>query len=121
MQARALKQLLQYGLIGIANTMIHGIVFFLLLDLFTQAISNLFAFFAAVSFSFYMNAIFTFKERPTPVRFLKMVFFMAICSYGFGFMGDYCQLEPAVTIVIYFILNPFIGFIFTKFLVFKNF
>lgn len=118
---RTIKQFLQYGLIGIVNTLIHGVVFFLLLDFFTQAMSNLFAFFAAVCFSFYMNAIFTFKERPTAVRFLKMVFFMAICSYGFGFMGDHYELNPAVTIVIYFILNPVIGFILTKFLVFKNF
>ena len=50
-----------------------------------------------------------------------MIFFMAICAYGFGFIGDYYALEPVVTIVIYFILNPIIGFILTKFLVFKNF
>lgn len=46
---------------------------------------------------------------------------MGICSYGFGFIGDYWELEPILTIVIYFILNPVVGFIFTKFLVFKNF
>lgn len=50
-----------------------------------------------------------------------MVFFMALCAYGFGFIGDYCALEPVVTIVIYFILNPIIGFTLTKFFVFKNF
>lgn len=118
---KTIKQFLKYGLIGIINTLIHGAVFFILLNFFTQAISNLFAFFVAVCFSFYMNAIFTFKERTTIVMFLKMVFFMGICSYGFGFIGDYWELEPILTIVIYFILNPVVGFIFTKFLVFKNF
>lgn len=121
MQSRTIKQLFQYGCIGVLNTLIHGIVFFLLLSFFSQAVCNLFAFFVAVCFSFYMNAIFTFKERPTADKFLKMIFFMAICSYGFGFIGDCYELEPIVTIVIYFILNPVIGFILTKFLVFKNY
>lgn len=121
MRLRIVKQFLKYGLIGVANTIIHGIAFFLFLSSFSQAISNLFAFFIAVCFSFYMNAIFTFKERPTAGRFLKMVLFMAICSYGFGFVGDYYELDPAVTIAIYFIINPVIGFALTKFLVFKNF
>lgn len=121
MQLKIIKQFLKYCCIGVANTIIHGIAFFLLLNFFSQAISNLFAFFVAVCFSFYMNAIFTFKERPTANKFLKMIFFMAICAYGFGFIGDYCELEPVVTIAIYFILNPLIGFTLTKFLVFKNF
>ena len=67
-----------------------------------------------------MNATFTFKEKPTPARFLKMTLIMAVFSYGFGFLGDYYKLDPLITIIIYFALNPIIGFILTKYIVFSK-
>lgn len=120
MQKILIKQLLIYGLIGVLNTLIHGLVFFSLISVMNQAVSNLLAFLVAVCFSFFMNATFTFKEKPTTARFLKMTLIMAVFSYGFGFMGDFYKLTPCITIIVYFILNPIIGFIFTKYIVFNK-
>lgn len=120
MQKLLIKQLLTYGLIGILNTLIHGIVFFSLTIVMNQAGSNLLAFLVAVCFSFFMNATFTFKKKPTPSRFLKMTLIMAFFSYGFGFLGDFYKLDPFITIIIYFVLNPIIGFILTKYIVFSK-
>lgn len=36
------------------------------------------------------------------------------------FLGDYYKLDPLITIIIYFALNPIIGFILTKYIVFSK-
>lgn len=49
-----LREFLRYGLVGIANTLVHAAVFFVLVNLGqAQSISNLAAFFVAVTFSFF--------------------------------------------------------------------
>lgn len=61
------KGISRYTVIGIANTFIHWLVFFLLSLVagLSQALSNLAAFCVAASFSFYMNARFTFAARAS--------------------------------------------------------
>ena len=59
---RLWKGFSRYTVIGIANTVIHWQLFFVFRAAFelSQAVSNLLAFCMAASFSFYVNAIYTF-------------------------------------------------------------
>lgn len=116
---KSLYQVVSYGLIGILNTGIHFVVFWFVLKIcLYQSLANLMGFLVAVTFSFVMNAKYTFKARPTRMRFLKMVVLMALVSLVFGAIGDYFRMNPLLTFGVYFVLNPLIGFCVTKFLVF---
>lgn len=118
MKTKEIKEFLVYGIIGVVNTGIHFFVFSLCTTVYSQTLSNSLAFTVAVIFSFICNSIFTFKEKPTGIKFAKMYFSMLIVSAGFGFVGDYFSLHPWITIFLYFIVNPIIGFLITKYFVF---
>lgn len=114
-------ELIKYCFIGVLNTGVHFLVFFLIQPIIlAQSFSNLIAFAFAVTFSFFMNARFTFQSRPTLKRFVKMSSFMAIISFLFGLLGDIANFHPFLTLVIYFVLNPIIGFLVTKYWVFRD-
>ena len=59
------KEFASYVLIGLFNTLIHGVVFLALHTglVLNQAYSNLCAFAVAVTFSFYANARYTFNAQ----------------------------------------------------------
>lgn len=119
--SRTIYQAISYGAIGVLNTGIHFVVFWFILRICNyQSLANLLGFLVAVTFSFVMNAKFTFRKKPTTRRFLKMVVLMAFVSVVFGAMGDFLHLYPLITFGIYFVLNPIIGFLITKFLVFEK-
>lgn len=116
-----LTQFLQYGLVGIANTVLHGIVFALLVTSgIEQSYSNFCAFLAAVTFSFFVNARFTFKKQPTLQKFFKMSSMMAALSYAGGWLGDVFQLHYLVTFVLWSLFSFIVGFVFSKLVVFNQ-
>lgn len=49
-----------------------------------------------------------------------MFFGMLLLSYGFGAVGDFFVLPSTVTFLLYCIINPIVGFFFTKLCVFKK-
>lgn len=118
MKIQNYKEFICYGIIGVVNTGIHFIVFFILEKFSSQTLANSVAFSVAVIFSFFCNSFFTFKERPTKRKFVKMYFSMLLVSAVFGYIGDTFQIFPLVTIILYFIFNPIIGFFVTKYFVF---
>lgn len=118
MKTKGIREFLIYCFIGIANTGIHFFVFFLCTNFYSQALSNSLAFTVAVVFSFFCNSIITFKEKPTRLKFIRMYFSMLFVSAGFGYIGDYFSLQPLITVFLYFIINPVIGFLVTKYFVF---
>ena len=118
MKLQNYKEFICYGIIGVINTGIHFIFFFGLEKISSQTLANSVAFSVAVVFSFFCNSFFTFKKRPTKRKFLKMYFSMLLVSAAFGYIGDSFQIFPLVTITIYFIFNPIIGFLITKYFVF---
>lgn len=116
-----LREFLRYGLVGIANTLVHAAVFFVLVNLGqAQSISNLAAFFVAVTFSFFMNAKFTFRQRPTLTKFLKMTLVMSFLSFGSGWLGDYLTINPIITFLVYCALSYILGFLLFRFFVFSK-
>jgi putative flippase GtrA len=110
---------LKYGLIGIFNTLIHFCVFLAACNFFNQSISNLLAFSVAVCFSYVMNATFTFKKRLTIKEFLKMYVVMGVLAFISGYSGDYYNYSPIVTFVGYCIFSYVVGFLLTRYWVFK--
>jgi len=112
---------IKYLLIGILNTALHWLVFFfcLFILMFNQGIANLIAFICAVTFSFFMNAKFTFNKEPTSVRYLFFIVFMGGISFCIGILGDKLAIYPIITLIMFSILSLFLGFIYSKFIVFK--
>lgn len=111
----------RYTLIGIGNTAIHWIVFAALLWVTEkQSAANAAGFVTAVTVSFFVNARFTFKERPTLTRYLLYTAFMAAMSYLFGFVADKNALHPLVTLVSFSAFSLVAGFLFADKVVFKS-
>jgi putative flippase GtrA len=71
-----LRQFVKFGLIGVLNTAIHGIVLSLLVEsLAVSAVTgNLFAFIAANLFSYILNCRYTFKAPCLFLTYLKFFF-----------------------------------------------
>lgn len=111
---------LSYFKVGILNTLVHWSIFFVFFHLTqSQSISNVVAFAVAMSISFVLNAKYTFKQKMTVKAYLLFALFMAALSYGSGYVGDVCHLNPLITLVFFSGLSLVIGFIYSKFVVFK--
>ncbi|HIT96194.1 MAG TPA: GtrA family protein [Candidatus Aphodousia faecavium] len=116
-----LKQFLTYATIGVVNTGIHWGAFgcfYNFLDC-SQSISNLLGFLIAVTFSYVMNAKFTFKKEQNLAGYLRMVVVMASISWGIGWCADQSSWHPMVTLVLSSATSLVLGFILSKLLVFR--
>ena len=111
-----------YAIVGVVNTLIHWQIFYVLntaagLD---QAASNVAAFCVAASFSFYVNALYTFDERVSVRRYLIFVGFMGILSFIVGRVADVWRFNGLVTVVSFSSLSLVFGFFFSRFVVFRE-
>ncbi|MCY1395417.1 hypothetical protein D3C76_815600 [compost metagenome] len=116
------RQFRRYIVIGLANTGIHWLVF-LLLHLYcqlAQAPSNFLAFCVAVSFSFFANAHFNFRVRPSGWRYMLFTGFMGLVSLLVGHMADQFSLPPLFTLVLFSAISLVAGFFYSKFVVFRS-
>ncbi|MEL4505366.1 GtrA family protein [Luteococcus sp. H138] len=66
----ALRRLVRFGLVGVANTAVYYLCYRLLLLLLPYLVAHLVAWALSVIFSFFMNCWFTYRVRPTWRRFL---------------------------------------------------
>jgi putative flippase GtrA len=116
------KGLSSYTVIGVANTLIHWQIFFLLSVAagFSQAVSNLAAFCVAASFSFYMNALYTFDSKLSVSGYLLFMVAMGALSYGVGHAGDLWRLHGLLTVALFSALSLVLGFLFSKYVVFRE-
>ena len=119
---RLWKGFSSYAVIGVANTLIHWQMFFVLTTAaeFSQALGNFLAFCVAASFSFYVNAVYTFNSRVSMWRYLLFVGFMGMLSYGLGFIADSYGIRRLVTVVTFSLLSLFLGFLYARFVVFRD-
>lgn len=117
-----LHSITRYGLVGIVNTAVHWLIFFVCLHFITtsQAISNTIAFLIAVTVSFFLNAYFTFKTHINIKRYLLFSSFMGVISFLTGYIADKVALPPIYTLIIFTMLSFVIGFIWSKYWVFKK-
>ncbi|ACS83945.1 GtrA family protein [Musicola paradisiaca] len=117
-----IKLFTKYCSVGMINTAIHWIVFALSVYVFsqTQALSNVIAFCVAVTFSFFINARFTFNASATALKYIGYISFMGMLSLGTGKLADSCRLPPLVTLITFSALSLICGFLFSHLLLFKN-
>jgi putative flippase GtrA len=89
------RQFLTFGFIGVINTMIHMIVYWLLYNKIVAGpfLSNTAAFISASTFSYFANALFTFKpdKRSTSQFTIVMAVFLVrlLISNGLTVMFDH--------------------------------
>ncbi|MGH8462634.1 MAG: GtrA family protein, partial [Pseudomonas sp.] len=100
--ARLWKGFSTYAVIGVANTLIHWQLFFVLREAFelSQALSNLLAFCVAATFSFYVNAAYTFAVAPSAARYLLFLLCLGGVSLAVGWLGDHWRLHGMITVVV---------------------
>ncbi|KLV05823.1 hypothetical protein ABT56_09780 [Photobacterium aquae] len=111
----------RYISVGVVNTLIHWLVFYIALSIgFDQGISNLTAFAVAVTFSFVVNAKYTFSRDPSFVKYLIYTSFMGLMALTIGYVGERVQLPAIVTLITFSAISLVMGFIFSKFVVFKE-
>ena len=117
-----LQRFKRYFSIGLLNTALHWCVFFTLHYgvSFSQAGANLVAFLVAVTFSFFMNARYTFRARATTGRYAWFVSFMAFLSLLTGYVADLLQLWPLLTMIAFSAISLLLGFIYTNYFVFRS-
>ncbi|EZG44239.1 translocase [Escherichia coli O26:H11 str. 06-3464] len=112
----------KYMSIGVLNTLIHWVVFaFCIYVIHTnQVLANFAGFVIAVSFSFYANAKFTFNASTTTLKYMLYVGFIGTMSAVVGWAADMCGLPPFVTLVIFSAISLVCGFVYSKFIVFRD-
>jgi len=111
----------RYATIGVLNTAIHWITFAILFERGqTQSLSNFAAFCVAVSFSFFANAKWTFNSEATTIRYIMYVFFMGLVAVMIGSYADRLNTPPVATLVVFSAISLVCGFLYSKFIVFKE-
>ncbi|WP_342324202.1 GtrA family protein [Kosakonia sp. BYX6] len=111
-----------YASIGLLNTALHWVIFSLCvygLDT-SQALANFAGFVAAVSFSFFANARYTFKTSASTRRYIMYVGFMGVLSALVGWAADRSGMPPIATLVIFSTISLVCGFTYSKFIVFRD-
>lgn len=111
----------RYLSVGVVNTAIHWAVFFILQFCgLNQLISNITAFAVAVTFSFMANAYFTFRQKATSWRYVAYVIFMGGLAAVTGYISDAVTISPVLTLIIFSAISLAVGFIYSKFFVFRT-
>ncbi|NCI00084.1 GtrA family protein [Cronobacter malonaticus] len=117
-----LKLFAKYASVGILNTMIHWVFFSICVYALqtSQALANFGGFVVAVSFSFFANARFTFKSSTTTMRYMLYVGFMGTLSAIVGWEADRAGMAPFLTLVVFSSVSLICGFIYSKFIIFRD-
>lgn len=82
--------------------------------------SNLVAFCLAVTFSFFVNAKWTFKSKATKGRYVAFVVFMGGMAALTGYVADLLHAPATVTLIVFSGFSLVAGFIYSKFIVFRD-
>ncbi|MBV4456871.1 GtrA family protein [Pseudomonas sp. COR58] len=116
------KGILTQVAIGVVATLIHWQVFFVLLSAvqLSQAQGNVAAYGVAASFSFYMNALYTFELNTSLTAYLLFIAAMGGVSYGVGLVADERHLPGLVTVLAFTLLNLLLGYGFFRFVLFRR-
>lgn len=115
MQSKA-PAFFKYLLVGVLNTAIHSAVFTAmhLLAGTDQAVSNLTAFFVALSFSFLANSRYTFSVPISLVRYLVFVLSMGSLSLLMGVVAEGQGWRPLITVALYSAMSLPVGFLLSR-------
>lgn len=112
---------IKYAAVGLLNTALHWSVFGGLVYLnCSQSIANVIGFCLAVTFSFFVNAKFTFQVKATLIRYLAYASFMGLLAFLSGWYADMKGINPIITLISFSAFSLIAGFIYSKLVVFRN-
>jgi putative flippase GtrA len=109
-------QLVRYACVGVFNTMLHLVVVVISLQIFElgQMLSNGVAYLFASTASFFMNARWSFMEKPNTKnfsRFQSVSIAGLVISSGVGYAGDYFHWHFIFTVFCVALAVPFVSFV----------
>lgn len=109
---------LKYCLVGLVNTFIHWIIFFIMIKIFllNQAISNVIGFMFSIVIGYFLNSIWTFNKLVSLKKFALFFFIMGWISFLIGWLGDIWNFPSFFTLTLNTFSSLIIGFFFSKFL-----
>lgn len=111
----------KYTLIGVLNTAVHWLVFYIVLAFnSSQAIANVIGFLVAVSVSFVLNAKYNFASKMTPYKYVIYVAFLGSMAAGLGFVADKFALPSILTLLVFSVTSLVVGFLYSHFIVFRS-
>ena len=110
----------KYMSVGVMNTAIHWIVLVHVVAGASQSVANLIAFIIAVTFSFCVNARYTFGSQVTAGRYILYVAFMGAMAAAVGAMSDRLEINPLVTLILFSAISLVMGFFYSRFIVFRD-
>ncbi len=121
-------QIIKYGLVGVINTLITGIILFVLMKGFgvSYKTSNAVGYVAGFINSFIMNKFWTFKANQTSTirQFLRFSAVFAVCyllQLGFVILlVEKLSINKDISQLLGMIFYTLIGFIFNKIFTFKD-
>lgn len=111
----------KYTLIGVLNTAVHWLVFYIFLTFnSSQAWANLVGFAVAVSVSFFLNATYNFSSKMTLYKYIIYVAFLGSMALLLGWLADRLGLPSLLTLVVFSASSLVIGFLYSNFIVFRS-
>lgn len=111
---------IKYGIVGIFNTCIHWLFFYIFYSIkIEQSLCNFLGYCFAVIFSYTTNAKYNFKLKINIKDFVLFFFLMGGLSLGIGSLADKLSIFPLYTLIISSILSLFLGYLLSRYLVFK--
>ncbi|WP_104483921.1 GtrA family protein [Acinetobacter indicus] len=112
---------LRYSFIGLINTAIHCLVFYILYFFdFKQYICNFLGFSCAVIFSYFMNVKYNFKASQSIKNFMLFYLLMGTLSLIIGYSADYFSLYPLYTLILSSVVSLVLGYTLSKYFVFRG-
>lgn len=125
---KLLGQMIKYGLVGVVNTLITGVIIFVLMNLFgvSYKISNGAGYVVGFLNSFILNKIWTFKGNQTSTmkQFAKFGAVFAVCyglQLGFVvFLVETASINKNISQLAGMVFYTLIGFVLNKIFTFKN-
>ncbi|EOZ4641865.1 GtrA family protein [Enterobacter cloacae] len=112
----------KYIFTGIGNTLIHwsAFLFFTFSLFWGQGKANLVAFLIAVTFSFIINARWTFNKKVSVFRYVSFVLCMAFISGVVGAGGEAFNFNPFITLILFSSVSLILGYIASKYIIFRR-
>lgn len=111
----------KYASVGVINTFIHWTVFTALYSSgSSQSLSNFTAFCIAVTFSFFVNAKWTFQAEATTIRYMMYVLFMGLMAAIVGWLADKMHISAIITLVGFSAISLFCGFVYSRLFIFRE-
>ncbi|MBD1554986.1 GtrA family protein [Pseudomonas typographi] len=117
-----IKAFVRYACVGAANTCIHWSLFLGLVYLAGrgQASANVLAFLAAVTFSYFVNARWTFRTAVSWRRYLYFTCFMAGMAAASGWVAQRLMWPPLLTLCLFSAASLVLGYRYAHGVVFKQ-